>query len=70
MAISVPGSGDIVGNGHSLFAKNFLTHGVAELERIEVRSVPIAEVACAFKPHETTEQQMQWRNAAVAEFLP
>ena len=36
-----------------------LGYGVAELERIEVRGVPIAEVACAFKPHETTAQQMQ-----------
>ena len=47
-----------------------LGYGVAELERIEVRGVPIAEVARAFKPHETTAQQMQWRSAAVAQFLP
>ena len=30
--------------------------GVADLGRIEVRRVPIAEVACAFKLHETTVQ--------------
>ena len=47
-----------------------LGYGVADLERIEVRGVPIAEVACAFKPHETTAQQMQWRNEIVEQFLP
>ena len=30
--------------------------GGADLEQIEVRGVPIAEVACAFKLHETTAQ--------------
>ena len=30
--------------------------GVADLGQIEVRGVPIAEVACAFKLHEMTVQ--------------
>jgi uncharacterized protein (DUF362 family) len=44
--------------------------GVADLERIEVVGVPIAEIAQSFTPHETTAQQLQWREKAVEEYLP
>jgi uncharacterized protein (DUF362 family) len=44
--------------------------GVADLERIEVLGVPIAEIAQSFAPHETTAQQLQWREKEVEQFLP
>ena len=44
--------------------------GVADLERIEVVGVPIADIAQSFTPHETTAQQLQWREKAVEEYLP
>lgn len=39
-----------------LHCADTLGYGVADLGRIEVRGVPIAEVACAFRTHETTTQ--------------
>ena len=39
---------------------------VTDLGRIEVRGVPIAEVACAFKPHETDDRATD----AGGQFLP
>ena len=47
-----------------------LGYGVADLERIEVLGTPIAEVVQAFKPHESTDKQLQWREASVEQFLP
>ncbi len=35
--------------------------GIADLDEIELRGVPIASVAKQFKPHETTELQLQWQ---------
>ena len=47
-----------------------LEYGICDLDRIEVLGTPIAEIEQAFKPHETTEQQLQWREASVEKFLP
>ncbi len=35
--------------------------GVADLARIKVLGTPISDVQTRFKPHETTDQQMQWQ---------
>jgi uncharacterized protein (DUF362 family) len=40
---------------------NELGLGVADLEQIEVRGVAIEAVQTPFKPHETTDLQLQWR---------
>ena len=47
-----------------------LGYGVGDLARIEVLGTPIVDVAKAFKPHETTDKQLQWREASVEQFLP
>jgi len=47
-----------------------LGYGVANLERIEILGTSIAEVAQAFKPHESTSEQLRWREASVEQFLP
>ena len=47
-----------------------LEYGICDLDRIEVLGTPIAEIEQAFKPHETTEQQLQWREVSVEKFLP
>ena len=39
-----------------LHCADTLGYGVADLGRTEVRGVPIAEVACAFRTYETTAQ--------------
>lgn len=49
---------------------NILEYGVADLERIEVLGTQIAEIAQVFTPHESTQQQLQWREASVEQFLP
>ncbi len=44
--------------------------GIADLDQIELRGgVPIASVARRFKPHETTDQQMQWQVENAAQLL-
>lgn len=44
--------------------------GTADLNEIELLGdVPIESVARQFKPHETTEQQLQWRMENAAELL-
>jgi len=55
--------------GHLHYADT-LEYGICDLDRIEVLGTPIAEIEQAFKPHETTEQQLQWREASVEKFLP
>ena len=47
-----------------------LGYCVGDLTRIEVLGTPIVDVAKAFKPHETTDKQLQWREASVEQFLP
>ena len=47
-----------------------LGYGVADLARIEVLGTPISQIAQSFKPHETTDKQLQWREASVEQFLP
>ena len=47
-----------------------LGYGVANLERIEILGTSIAEVTQAFKPHESTSEQLRWREASVEKFLP
>ena len=47
-----------------------LEYGICDSDRIEVLGTPIAEIEQAFKPHETTDQQLQWREASVEKFLP
>lgn len=47
-----------------------LGYGVGDLARIEVLGTPIVDVAKAFKPHETTDKQLQWREASVEQYLP
>ena len=47
-----------------------LGYGVGDLARFEVLGTPIADVAKAFNPHETTDKQLQWREASVEQFLP
>ncbi len=44
--------------------------GVGDLEHIAVEGESIAEVAQAFTPHETTAQQLQWREEQVEQHLP
>ncbi len=44
--------------------------GIADLARIEVLGVPIAEIAQSFTPHETTVQQLQWQEREAEQFLP
>lgn len=50
---------------------NALGMGIADLARIDVLETPIAAVQTAFKPHETTAQQMQWQpTAELRAYLP
>ena len=44
--------------------------GVGNLENIQILGTPLEEIAQSFLPHETTEQQLQWREAEVEQFLP
>ena len=43
--------------------------GTADLEEIELRGVAIESVARQFKPHETTELQLQWQVENAAQLL-
>ena len=43
--------------------------GVGDLARIEVLETAIEDVRTAFKPHQTTELQMQWQEEKAEEFL-
>lgn len=47
-----------------------LGYGVGDLREIEVVGTSIAEVETRFKPHETTDLQLQWRSPELAEYLP
>ncbi len=49
---------------------NTLEYGICDLDRIEVLGTSIAEIEQSFKPHETTEKQLQWRETSVEQFLP
>ena len=40
---------------------NDLGMGIADLARIDVLETPVADVLTPFKPHDTTELQMQWQ---------
>jgi hypothetical protein len=44
--------------------------GVADLAEIEVLETPLGEVVVPFKPHETTDLQLQWQTADAAQWLP
>jgi len=44
--------------------------GVGDLEHIEVVGTPIEDVAQSFLPHETTEEQLKWRETEVEQYLP
>ena len=44
--------------------------GAGNLENIQILGTPLKEIAQSFLPHETTEQQLQWREAEVEQFLP
>lgn len=44
--------------------------GVAELDQIDVLETVIADVAKSFKPHETTDLQLQWQRDDARELLP
>ncbi|NKB70734.1 MAG: DUF362 domain-containing protein [Candidatus Latescibacteria bacterium] len=43
--------------------------GVGDLGRIEVLETAIEEVRTSFKPHQTTDQQLQWHQKRAAEYL-
>lgn len=44
--------------------------GVADLAEIEVLETSLGEVVVPFKPHETTNLQLQWQTADAAQWLP
>ena len=44
--------------------------GGADLGRFEVRGTELEEVITAFKPHETTDKQLQWQMPDAKEYLP
>ncbi len=48
---------------------NEMGYGVADLSDIAIVGPPVEEVATAFKPHETTEQQFQWQEANPEDYL-
>lgn len=48
---------------------NELGIGVADLERIDVLETTIADVAIAFEPHETTDEQMQWHEPKAMDLI-
>ena len=47
-----------------------LGQGVSDLEDIEVLETEIEAVRVAFKPHESTEKQLQWQDAEAGAYLP
>ncbi|TVR57930.1 MAG: DUF362 domain-containing protein [Spirochaetaceae bacterium] len=47
-----------------------LGYGVGNLNEIEVLGLDVAAVQTRFKPHETTDQQLQWRSPEFAAHLP
>ncbi|MFW5744618.1 MAG: DUF362 domain-containing protein [Spirochaetota bacterium] len=47
-----------------------LGYGVADLDEIEVIGTSIGAVSTRFKPHETTDLQLQWRSPEFAAHLP
>lgn len=53
-----------------LYYAHKLDYGVADLDRIEVLETPLESVITPFKPHETTQLQLQWREAEAMAYLP
>ena len=53
-----------------LYYAQKLGFGVADLNKIEVLGLPIAAVERAFKPHEATDKQLQWRVDYADAYLP
>lgn len=53
-----------------LYYAQLLGDGVADLAEIEVLGTTIDAVQTSFKPHETTELQLQWPVANAAQYLP
>lgn len=47
-----------------------LGYGTADLDRIEVLETGIDAVRRAFKPHETTDKQLQWHDEEAGAYLP
>mgnify|MGYP006293126233 CR=1 FL=1 len=47
-----------------------LGYGIGDLAEIEVLGTSIDAVETRFKPHETTDLQLQWRSRELAEYLP
>ena len=47
-----------------------LGYGVADLDRIDVLGIDPMSIATSFKPHETTDLQLQWRSDEFALHLP
>lgn len=47
-----------------------LGYGTADLNQIDIIGPSVDSVAIAFKPHETTDLQFQWKDSEVGEYLP
>ncbi len=48
---------------------NQLGIGVADLARIDILDTPLDDIAIAFTPHETNEQQLQWQDTEADQYL-